>query len=69
MFVYKQFVCLQKRCPSLALGAGDLKTIDYIFSGFNEFKPRLKSPENRFLLSAGLNLEKLKTIINETNHI
>ena len=31
-------------------------------SEFNEFKPRLKSPQNRFQLSAGLNLEKLNTI-------
>ena len=28
-------------------------------SEFNEFKPRLKSPQNRFQLSAGLNLENL----------
>ena len=27
-------------------------------SGFNEFKPRLKSPKNRFQLCDGLNLEK-----------
>jgi len=27
-------------------------------SAFNEFKPRLKSPKNRFQLSAGSNLEK-----------
>ena len=38
-------------------------------SEFNEFKPRLKSPKNRFQLSAGLNLEKLNTILSETNHI
>ena len=30
-------------------------------SEFNEFKPRLKSPKNRFKLSAGLNLEKFNT--------
>ena len=35
---------------------------------FNEFKPRLKSPQNRFRLSAGLKLEKLNTIFSETNH-
>ena len=29
-------------------------------SEFNEFKPRLKFPQNRFQLSAGLNLEKFK---------
>ena len=28
-------------------------------SEFNELKPRLKSPQNRFQLSAGLNLEKI----------
>ena len=38
-------------------------------SDFNEFKPRLKSPMNRFQLSTGLNLEKLNTILSETNHI
>ena len=36
---------------------------------FNEFKPRLKSHENRFQLSAGLNLEKFNTILSGTNHI
>ena len=38
-------------------------------SEFKEFKPRLKSAQNRFQLSAGLNLEKLNTILSETNHI
>ena len=38
-------------------------------SEFNEFKPRLKSPQNRFQLSAGLNLERLNTILSGTNHI
>ena len=32
---------------------------------FNEFEPRLKSTKNQFQLSAGLNLEKLNTILNE----
>jgi len=36
---------------------------------FKEFKPRLKSPKNWFLLSAGLNLEKLNPILSETNQI
>ena len=36
-------------------------------SEFNEFKHRLKSPKNRFPLSAGLNLEKLNTILSGTN--
>ena len=36
---------------------------------FNELKPRLKSPKNRFQLSAGLNLEKISTILSEANHI
>ena len=31
-------------------------------SEFNEFKPRLKSPKNRFQLNAGLNLKKLNAI-------
>ena len=38
-------------------------------SEFNEFKPRLQSPKNRFKLSAGLKLEKLNTILSGTNHI
>ena len=38
-------------------------------SEFNEFEPWLKSAKNRFQLSAGLNLEKLNTILNGTNHI
>ena len=33
----------------------------------NESRPRLKSPKNRFQLSAGLNLEKLNTILGKTN--
>ena len=32
-------------------------------SEFNEFEPRLKSAENQFRLSAGLNLEKLNNIL------
>ena len=38
-------------------------------SEFNEFEPRLKSAQNRFQLSAGLNLVKLNTILSGTNHI
>jgi len=38
-------------------------------SEFNEFELRLKSPKNRFQLSAGLNLEKLNTILSGPNHI
>ena len=38
-------------------------------SKFNEFEQHLKSPKNRFQLSAGLNLETLNTILSETNHI
>ena len=34
-----------------------------------EFEPWLKSAKNRFQLSAGLNLEKLNTILSGTNHI
>ena len=39
-------------------------TIILSVSEFNEFKPRLKSNKNRFYLSAGLNLEKLNTILS-----
>jgi len=52
-----------------------LISLFYIFifiwtvSEFNEFKPRLKSPKTRFQLSAGLNLEKLNTILSGTNYI
>ena len=38
-------------------------------SEFNEFKPRLKSPKNRFQLSAGLNLEKVHTNLSGTTKI
>ena len=38
-------------------------------SEFNEFKPCLKFLKNRFQLSARFNLEKLNTILSETNHI
>ena len=38
-------------------------------SEVNEFEPRLKSAKNRFQLNAGLNLEKLNTILSGTNHI
>ena len=38
-------------------------------SEFNEYKPRLKSANNRFQLSDGLNLETLNTILSRTNHI
>ena len=33
-------------------------------SELNEFKPRLNSSKNQFQLSAGLNLEKLNTILS-----
>ena len=36
---------------------------------FNEFVPRLKSAKNRFQLFAGLNLEKLNTILSGTKYI
>ena len=39
-----------------------LSKLNVPVSEFNEFKPRLKSPKNRFQLSAGLNFEKLNTI-------
>ena len=35
-------------------------------SEFNELKPRLKSPKNRFQLSAGLNLEFNTTLMEPT---
>ena len=41
----------------------------YPVSEFNKFKLRLKSPENLFQLSAGLNIEKFNTLLCETNYI
>ena len=38
-------------------------------SKFNEFESRLKSPKNRFQLSAGFNLETLIKILSGTNQI
>ena len=38
----------------------------YIVSKFSEFKPRLKSPKNRFQFSA---IEKFNTILSGTNSI
>ena len=38
-------------------------------SEFNEFEPWLKSSKYRVQLSAGLNLEKINTILSGTNHI
>ena len=44
-----------------------LKTLSE--SEFNELEPRIKSAENQFQLSAGLNLEKMNTILSGTSHI
>ena len=38
-------------------------------SEFNDFKPRQKSPKNRFQLSTGLNLEKFNTNLSGANKI
>ena len=46
-----------------------MQVLDLLESEFNELKPRLKSNKNRFKLSTGLNLEKLNTILSETNHV
>ena len=48
---------------------GGLLDISLTVSEFNESKPRVKSPKNRFQLSAGLNLEKLITILSGTKLI
>ena len=40
-----------------------------IFEPPLKYKPRLKSPQKRFQLSAGFNLEKLNKILSGTNHI
>jgi len=49
----------QKLCSEIAI----LKNLA------NDFKPRLKSPKNRFQLNAGLNIGKFNKILSETNHI
>jgi len=51
-----------------------MNMIEHLFrftavSEFNVFKPRLKSPKNRFQMSAGLNLEKFNTILSGTNKL
>ena len=38
-------------------------------SEFNEFQSRPKSAKKRIQLSAGLNLEKINTILSGTKHI
>ena len=45
------------------------KSNNTLVSEFDEFKPRLKSPKNRFWLTAGIHLEKFNTNLSETNHI
>ena len=52
--VYKILRELVEQCPK---------------SEFNEFEPRLKSAKNRFQLSAGLNLEKLNSILSGNNSL
>ncbi len=48
----------------------DLPDIPFGESEFNEFnEPRLKSAKNRVQFSAGLNLEKLNTILSGTSHL
>ena len=42
--------------------------LDFEFE-LNKFEPRFKFAKKRFQLSAGLNLETLKTILSGTNHI
>ena len=61
-------MCVNSVDNSLNYNEGNLEILSTV-SEFNEFKPRLKSPKNRFQLSAGLNLEKFHTILSETNHI
>ena len=63
-------VVIEIKC---GLNCGQLYCPDLLFycpvSEFNEFEPLLKYVKNRFQLSAGLNLEKLNTILSGTNHI
>ena len=54
----------------IELFKSNLESKNHLFvSEFNEFEPRLKSAKNRFQFSAGLNFEKLNTILSGTNHI
>ena len=67
------FKCTVVNRGLLAIALLDGSLEKHIFkisvSEFNEFEPRLKTANNRFQLSAGLNLETLNIIISETNHI
>ena len=59
-------------CSFSSILFAHLNTSVFVFfsrSLFNEFEPRLKSPENRFQLSAGLKVETLNTILSGTYHI
>jgi len=38
-------------------------------SEFNELKPPMKSPKNRFQLSSGLSIKNLNTILSGTNYV
>ena len=42
----------------------DRQNQKFLVPEFNELKPRLKFPKNRFQLSAGLNLDKINTILS-----
>ena len=56
-----------KKAFKEAASVGNSETFD--LGEFNEFEPCLKSPKDRFQLSAGLNFETLNTILSGTNHI
>ena len=71
---YNQYIVPKEQADWTGLKL-QVKYVDFVsflnssVSEFNEFEPRLKSAKNRFQLSAGLNLEKLNTILSGTNHI
>ena len=70
-FDYDILELLRKKLKIVDKGLNKYFKPVYIYgvSELNEFEPRLKSAENRFQLSIGLNLETLNTILSETNHI
>ena len=71
---YNQYIVPKEQADWTGLKL-QVKYVDFVsflnssVSEFNEFEPRLKSAKNRFQLSAGLNLEKLYTLLSGNNHI
>ena len=67
VFLFKHFLVLTVLQIKLFIWVMKINIIP-VFE-LNEFKTSLKSPQNRFQLSTGLNLEKFNSISSETNYI